>query len=56
MTSRGIMVEELPDPGSTRIFENYCISMLHPSEMICDQYPAGFTIGYFIYSNLVTSS
>ena len=31
-----------------RCFGNSCISMLHPSKMIRDQYPAGFTIDSFM--------
>ena len=48
VTSRGILVEEIPDPGNSRRFGNSCISMLHSGEIICDQYPAGLTIDSFI--------
>ena len=48
ITSRGILVKEITDPGNRRCFGNSCISMLHYSAMICDQYTEGFTINYFI--------
>ena len=44
----------MTNTGNMRRFGNSCISMLHSSEMICDKYPAGFTIDYFIDSILVT--
>ena len=44
----------MPDPGNRRRFEHSCIYMLHYSEMLCDQYPAGFTIDYIIDSPLIT--
>ena len=49
VTIGGMMVEEMPYTGNRRRFINYCISMLHPSEMIRDKYPAGFTIDSLIY-------
>ena len=54
ITSRGILVEAMPDPGNRRRFGKYCISKLHPSEMIGDKYPEGFTIDYCIDILLVT--
>ena len=54
VTSRGILVEEIPEPGNRRRFGNPYISMINSIEMICDQHPAGFNIDYLIYSILVT--
>ena len=54
VTSRGILFEEITDPGNRRRFGSSYISMINSSEMICDQYPAGFTIDYFVDSLLVT--
>ena len=48
------MVEEIPDPENRRRFINSCISIFYSSEIICDQYPAGFTIDSFIYIISVT--
>ena len=52
--SRVILVEEIPDTGNSRRFGNSFISMLHSSEIICYQYPEGFTIDSFIGSLSVT--
>ena len=54
VTSRGILVEEIPETVNRRRFGNSCISMLHSIEMICDQYPAGFSIYSFIDNISVT--
>ena len=54
VTSGGILVKEMSEPINRKRFVNSCISMLCPSEIICDQYPAGLTIDYFIDSLSVT--
>ena len=51
---RGIIVEEITEPGNRRLFGNSCVYMLNSSEVICDKYPSGFTINYVIDSLSVT--
>ena len=54
VTSRGVLVQEIPEPGNRRRFGDSCISMLHPSEIIRDKYSSGFTTDSFIDSLPVT--
>ena len=44
----------MPDPSNRIHFGHSSLSMLHTSEIICDQYTEGFTVDSFIYTILVT--